>query len=93
MCWCSCRYSNAYDWRAFVAALACSGGIAILWSACALLLRKTARIHGPGISVLMRIPGMKAITATPDWSPDYQQRLPVSEGVGSQKDVAAPIQG
>lgn len=89
-----CRYSNAYDWRAFLAALVCSSGVAILWSAGALLLRKTARINGPGISVLMHIPGMKRFTATPNWTPGYQQpQLPVVDqqamSGSSNKDLAA----
>jgi hypothetical protein len=89
------RYSNQYDWRAFLAALVCSSGIAILWSACAWLLRRTAGVNGPGISVLMHIPGMKILTATPNWTPNGQERLPVTGpalGAADGKDVlAAPI--
>lgn len=79
-----------------MAALVFSSGIAILWSACAWLLRKTTGIHGPGVSVLMRIPGMKTLTATPNWTPEGQGQLPVvgvpASGSGDAKDVlAAPI--
>lgn len=69
----------------------CSGGVAVLWAAGAWLLRKTTGIQGPGISVLMRIPGMKALTATPNWTPQGQQELPVTGGAvsGGSKDVLA----
>lgn len=86
-----CRYSNQYDWRAFLVALVCSSGVAILWSAGAWLLRKTTGIHGPGISVLMHLPGMKAVTATPNWTPEGQDKLPVTDGTasGDSKDVGS----
>jgi len=59
-------YSNSYDWRAFLAALGCSLAGSVLWMAGAALVpgRK-----GPGVSVLMYIPGMKYVTGTPDWDP------------------------
>lgn len=91
------QYSNQYDWRAFLAALVCSSGVAILCSAVAWLLRRTAGIEGPGVSVLMRIPGMKILTATPNWTPDGQhgEALPVTDGpaaaaaAAGSKDVHA----
>jgi hypothetical protein len=68
-------YSNNYDWRPFLAALACSAAVMVLFDGCALLLRRFAGIHGPGVSgVLMRIPGMKYLTATPHWTPDGSHR-------------------
>jgi hypothetical protein len=90
---CARRYSNQYDWRAFLAALLCSAGVAVLWSLGAWLLRKTANIEGPGIALLMRIPGVKYVTASPNWTPESQGQLPIvntgdgSTGIG--KDTGA----
>jgi hypothetical protein len=65
-------FSNNYDWRPFVAALVCSTAVTYLWSALAWGVRRGAGIHGPGVSgVLMRIPGVKFLTATPEWYPGY----------------------
>lgn len=63
-------YSNNYDWKPFLAALAISAVVMLLFDCCAWLLRRCG-IKGPGISgILMRIPGMKAITASPNWTPE-----------------------
>lgn len=72
-------------------ALLCSSGVSVLWSAGAWLLQRTANIEGPGIAVLMHIPGMKTITATPDWSPARRQQLPLTHTTaanGSDSDTA-----
>jgi hypothetical protein len=64
-------YANNYDWRPFVAALVCSAAVTYLWSAFAWVMRRSG-VHGPGVAgVLMRIPGMKFVTATPNWSPEH----------------------
>jgi len=64
-------YSNSYDWRPFLAALVGSAFVSIAWSTSALLFKKATGKSGPGISgVLMKVPGMRAITASPNWSPD-----------------------
>jgi hypothetical protein len=64
-------YSNNYDWRPFLAALVGSAFVSIAWSTSALLFKKATGKSGPGISgVLMKVPGMRAITASPNWSPD-----------------------
>jgi hypothetical protein len=68
-------YSNNYDWRPFFAALMCSAAVMVLFDGCAWLLRRFAGIHGPGVSgVLMPIPGMKYLTASPHWTPDGSHR-------------------
>jgi hypothetical protein len=70
-------YSNNYDWRPFVAALVCSTAVTYLWSALAWVMRRSAGVYGPGVAgVLMPIPGMKFITATPDWSPEQRLHHP-----------------
>lgn len=64
-------YSNNYDWRPFLAALLCSLAVTLLWSLGAWLLYRVCGVRGPGISgVLMAIPGMKYVTATPYWGAD-----------------------
>jgi hypothetical protein len=69
-------YANNYDWRPFVAALVCSAAVTYLWSALAWVMRRSG-VHGPGVAgVLMRIPGMKFVTATPNWSPEHSTRHP-----------------
>jgi hypothetical protein len=68
-------YSNNYDWRPFFAALACSAAVMVLFDGCAWLLRRFAGIHGPGVSgVLMPLPGMKYLTASPHWTRDGSHR-------------------
>uniref|UniRef100_A0A383WE19 Uncharacterized protein n=1 Tax=Tetradesmus obliquus TaxID=3088 RepID=A0A383WE19_TETOB len=68
-------YSNNYDWRPFFAALACSAAVMVVFDSCAWLLRRFAGVHGPGVSgVLMPIPGMRYLTATPHWSADGSHR-------------------
>jgi hypothetical protein len=44
-------------------ALLASTGVSLLWAAGAWALRRAAGIRGPGISVLLRIPGMRVLTA------------------------------
>lgn len=65
----------------------------MLWSAGAWLLRTTANVHGPGVSVLMHIPGMKTLTATPNWTPGWRQeqdaQLPVVAAAGDGSGAAA----
>jgi hypothetical protein len=69
-------YSNNYDWRPFFAALVCSAAVMVLFDGCAWLLRRFAGVHGPGVSgVLMPIPGMKYLTASPNWTRDGSHRL------------------
>lgn len=64
-------YSNNYDWKPFLAALAVSAVVMLLFDSGAWLLRRCCGVKGPGISgILMRIPGMKTLTATPNWTPD-----------------------
>lgn len=63
-------YGNNYDWRCFLAALGFSAGVDLLWCAGAWLVRRTTGVRGPGISVLMRLPGMKILTASPNWPHD-----------------------
>lgn len=64
-------YGNNYDWRPFLAAVLCSTIALWLWCLGALLLRKRFGVHGPGISgLMMRIPGAKYVTASPNWLPD-----------------------
>ncbi|WIA37348.1 hypothetical protein OEZ86_014277 [Tetradesmus obliquus] len=96
-------YGNNYDWQPFVAALVCSTAITYGWSLLAWAMRRGAGVYGPGVSgVLMRIPGMKFITATPDWSPGYaagqhpaDAKLTVWDSAGDAgalKNGAKPIQ-
>jgi hypothetical protein len=73
--------SNPYDWHAFLAALGCSTFGCFAWAFGAWLVKKATGKGGPGISgVLMRIPGMKTITATPNWTADDVQ-LEVGHGM------------
>jgi hypothetical protein len=83
------RWSNDYDWRAFLAALLCSSGVALLWSVGAWLLRRCAHTEGPGVAVLLRIPGMKAFTGARDWDPASMRQLPVSAVSGAHGVGAA----
>jgi hypothetical protein len=69
-------YANNYDWRPFVAALVCSAAVTYLWSALAWGMRR-AGVHGPGVAgILMRNPGMKFVTATPNWSSEHSMGHP-----------------
>eukprot|EP00775_Hariotina_reticulata_P013392 gene13392-13519_t len=61
-------YDNYYDWRQFVAALAGSLGTLLLWCLGSWFVRRSTGFKGPGVSgILMKIPGMKYLTATPHW--------------------------
>ena len=61
---------NDYDWRVFAVTLGCSTAGMLLWCTGAWLLYRATGIKGPGIAgVLMRISGMRTITATPYWTP------------------------
>jgi hypothetical protein len=86
-------YSNNYHWRPFLAALVGSAFVSIAWSTSALLFKKATGKSGPGISgVLMKVPGMRAITASPNWSPD--EALPAWEiqtAESSKKSVDAAV--
>lgn len=49
-------YSNAYDWKPFLAALLCSTTGTLLWCTGAWALRKFAGVRGVGISdILMKV--------------------------------------
>ena len=64
-------YGNNYDWRPFLAALLCSTVPMLLWCTGVYVLRKRFGVRGPGISgLVMRIPGAKYVTATPNWLPE-----------------------
>ncbi|KAF8065845.1 OCT4 [Scenedesmus sp. PABB004] len=79
-------YGNNYDWRAFVAALASSAAVTAAWSAGAAAAR-AAGVAGPGVSgVLMRVPGMRAVTADPHWSPATRNAL------GSRSDARLTLE-
>lgn len=81
-------YGNNYDWKPFLAALACSAGVMVLFDTAAWLLRR-AGIHGPGVSgILMRIPGMKIMTATPNWDAE-DANLPGWEAEQQQHEFKA----
>lgn len=68
-------FGNNYDWRAFLAALACSLGGDLLWCTGAWGVRRFAGVEGPGISgVLMRVPGMSVLAASPKWTREGQPR-------------------
>eukprot|EP00879_Flechtneria_rotunda_P007009 GHRR01007358.1.p1 GENE.GHRR01007358.1~~GHRR01007358.1.p1 ORF type:complete len:441 (+),score=103.29 GHRR01007358.1:396-1718(+) len=61
-------FANSYDWRPFLAALLCSSVTTLMWCMAAWLVKRYTGVQGPGISgVLMRVPGMKYVTATPHW--------------------------
>lgn len=48
-----------------------SSGAMLLWCSVAFFLRKRFGVRGPGISgLIMRVPGAKYVTATPDWLPE-----------------------
>lgn len=57
--------------RPFLAAVLASSGALLLWCSVAFFLRKRFGVRGPGISgLVMRVPGAKYVTATPDWLPE-----------------------
>jgi hypothetical protein len=83
-------YGNGYDWRAFLAALLCSGGVLLLWTLTAAAAARCG-VHGPGISgLLMRLPGMRAITATPVWPPTSLLPLGADSAAGPQPPSPRP---
>lgn len=64
------------SWRPFLAALLCSSCTLLVWCSGAWFLRKRFGVHGPGISgLVMRIPGAKWVTASPNWTPDSQASM------------------
>jgi hypothetical protein len=66
-------YQSNYHWAPFLAALLCSSCTMLLWCTGAWILRTKWGLRGPGISgVVMRIPGAKWVTASPNWTPDCQ---------------------
>lgn len=68
-------YSNIYDWRAFLMALCLSTAGDLLWCTTGWALRRFLGFEGLGVSdILMRIPGMSIITASPDWSRQTQPK-------------------
>jgi hypothetical protein len=68
-------FSNNYDWRAFLVTLVASLVGDVAWCAAAWVFREKLGIRGPGISgVLMRVPGMGLLTASPGWSRETQPR-------------------
>eukprot|EP00878_Enallax_costatus_P041831 GHUV01048726.1.p1 GENE.GHUV01048726.1~~GHUV01048726.1.p1 ORF type:complete len:328 (+),score=52.92 GHUV01048726.1:969-1952(+) len=84
-------YSNNYDWKPFLASLAVSAIVMLTFDAGAWLLRRRC-ITGPGISgILMRVPGMKKITASPNWTPDGDDRVLPNWGPDDAQVKVAPV--
>ena len=68
-------YGNPYDWRVFLAALLASTATLVAWQLVAAAAAAVG-VRGPGLSgLLMRLPGMRTLTATPEWSPDWVPAL------------------
>lgn len=85
-------YSSSYDWKPFLAALLCSSIAMLLWCAVAYALRKRLGVRGPGISgLVMRVPGAKYVTATPNWLPEVNRscgELPRLSSAGGHEGKA-----
>ncbi|KAI8475914.1 MAG: hypothetical protein J3K34DRAFT_517076 [Monoraphidium minutum] len=88
-------FSNAYHWSAFLTAILASTAGDLMWCTAAAGLRR-AGVRGPGISgLLMAVPGMGYVTATPGWSREAQPKgwddLPAAGaplvGAAPSKDV------
>jgi hypothetical protein len=95
-------YSNSYSWKAFLAALLFSTAGDVIWCALAWAARTHLGIHGPGISgVLLKVPGMGLLTASPGWTRDNQPKgwadaadaVGVAPADGGEKPIigAAPV--
>lgn len=83
-------YGNNYDWRVFLAALLCSLGSMMVWSVAAWGLERVVGASGPGISgLLMKVPGMKWLTAEPNWTGAECKSLDLESGSSrsSSKDA------
>jgi hypothetical protein len=58
-----------------LAALLLSTGGDVIWCCFSWVARKHLGVHGPGVTgVLMKIPGMGAITASPGWTREEQPK-------------------